>query len=336
VCSYLLGHDALAEDIGERLSLSARAGVRVRLLLDAYGAFRSDSALLVRLRAAGVDVALFRPLSLRYRDGPRNLRNHRKLCIADGCVLWAGGRNLAAEYFNGSPQRPAWIDLSFDLDGATAAAAASQFEADWAIVRGAGGGVPAGIHRIAAVPAPAVAAGSPTQFLPSGPDQAEDTYRAVLLAGCFRATRRILAITPYFVPDEGLLTALRLAVRRGVAVELVLPRHSNHALADFARNRALRELAQLGTSIRLLPQMVHAKAIVFDADLALVGSANLDPRSLLLNHEAMTVFYGQVEIDWLATWIDALAVTGQGYRNQQPSLLRDLGEGLVLTLAFQL
>ncbi len=329
ICSYLLGRDAFAQDLCERIIERARAGVKVRFLLDAYGAWLGDRQLWKRMRDAGVEVRMFRPLSLRYSDGPRNLRMHRKLCVADGAWLWSGGRNLASEYFLGDGESSPWIDLSFEIEGDTAVDAAHQFELDWVIARGSTV-VPSVRATVESVTGPQ------TQYLPSGPDQVEDTVRALLIEGCYRADRRILAITPYFVPDEGVLSALRLAACRGVAVSLCLPLRSNHQLADFARNRALRELAAAGVEIRLLPRMLHAKALVFDDNLGLIGSANLDPRSLLLNHEAMTVFYASEHIEWIANWIGSYAAQGQSFEVQRPGILRDIGEGLVLTVAFQL
>jgi cardiolipin synthase len=209
-----------------------------------------------------------------------------------------------------------------------AAAAARQFEQDWASAR----------HTAArpVAPLPPVPDGYGAQLLPSGPDQTEDTAQALLIDACFRAERRILAITPYFVPGDGLRDALRLAARRGVQVTIAIPRRSNHRLADLARSRAMRDLARAGARFQMLPFMAHAKAVVIDSDIALCGSINLDQRSLLLNHEASVVFYGAPQIDWLARWIEDTAAAGTPYAARPPGLLRDLAEGLLLTLAFQL
>jgi len=129
---------------------------------------------------------------------------------------------------------------------------------------------------------------------------------------------------------------LRLAARRGVAVTIVLPARSNHVLADFARTRAMRNLAAAGVEFRLLPCMSHAKAVVVDDSLALGGSINLDLRSLLLNHEAGMLFYGRPQIDWIARWVTAQSAQGRRYEAKPPGLLRDVAEGLLLTVAFQL
>jgi cardiolipin synthase len=332
VCTFIIGQDALGRAALQRLVGHAKAGVRVRLLLDGFGALMLPHRYFDELRAAGGEVAVFRPLLGLRRAGPRNLRNHRKLVIADDHLLWSGGRNLATEYFTGDTDKetPPWFDLSFVVDGPTAVAAARQFEQDWASVQ---------LKRPRHIPpgaGPSPATGTLTQFLPSGPDQSEDTAQAILVAACFRARSRILAITPYFVPNDALRDALRLAARRGVRVDIAIPRHSNHRLADMARSRAMRDLAGAGARFHMLPAMAHAKAVVVDDDLAMCGSINLDLRSLLLNHEASVLFYDPADVAWLAAWIEALAATGQPFDASPPGFARDIGEGLLLTVAFQL
>jgi cardiolipin synthase len=328
VCTFLIGDDPLGKDVLSRLTSTARAGVRVRLLLDGVGALLVSHPAFDSLRAAGGEVALFRPLFRLRRIGPRNLRNHRKAVLADGTTLWSGGRNLAAEYFVGDGHAEPWVDFSFDLHGAVATAAARQFEVDWAAARGE----PVQEVRIA----PLTVEGALAQFLPSGPDQAEDTAQTLLVAACHRAQQRILAVTPYFVPDEALQTAIRVAALRGVRITLALPAVSNHRLADFVRSRALRELAGAGAQIRMLPGMVHAKALVIDDSFALCGSINLDVRSLLINYESAVVFYGAHEIASVADWIEHVAADGAVYAPEAPTLARDLAEGLLLSLAFEL
>jgi len=338
ICTYILGDDAFGREVMQHMMERARSGVEVRLLLDGVGAIQLPRACFGALRHGGVETAIFSPLLARKTQGPRNLRNHRKMVIADGARMWAGGRNLAAEYFSGLAGAPPWLDLTFDLQGPVAAAAAAQFEFDWV----AACGKPASTSIETAVP-PAAASASTAgsaigeaQFLPSGPDQSEDTVHSLLIDACFHARERMLAVTPYFVPDVSLETAMRLAARRGVQIDLCIPASSNHRLADFARNRALRSLSQAGVNVHLLPYMSHAKAVVFDDTLGLSGSVNLDSRSLLLNYECAVVFYGRAEIDWLASWIEALIPKTALFDCRRPSLARDLCEGLLLTVAYQL
>jgi cardiolipin synthase len=328
ICTYILGNDSFGREATEFMTAAVRRGVRVRLLIDGVGALPLPRTWLNQLRDAGVEVAIFSPLLARKTQGPRNLRNHRKWTLADGERLWAGGRNLAAEYFITVDGTPPWTDLSYELAGPAAAAVGLQFEADW----DAAGGRPA-----TAIEVPQRDySGGRTQFLPSGPDQMEDTVHAVLIDACFQATERMLAVTPYFVPDVSLETAMRLAARRGVKIDLCIPESSNHILADFVRNRSLRALANAGVSIHLLPFMNHAKAVVFDDTIALCGSCNLDSRSLLLNYESAMVFYDAPEIHWLARWILDLLPAGKTFDSHPPGLWRDICEGLLLTVAYQL
>jgi cardiolipin synthase len=335
ICTYILGNDPFGRDIMQRMIERARCGVQVRLLIDGVGAIQLPRACFGQLNLAGIETAIFSPLLARKTQGPRNLRDHRKMVVADGVRLWAGGRNLAAEYFAGLHGAKPWLDLSFDLEGPVAAAAAAQFEADWV----AAGGKPAACAADAAANAAPYVHGpmdGRAQFLPSGPDQAEDTVHALLIDACFHARERMLAVTPYFVPDAALEAGVRLAARRGVKIDLVIPAVSNHRLADFARNRALRALSAAGVNIHLVPYMIHAKAVIFDESLALSGSVNLDSRSLLLNYECAVVFYGAREIDWLAKWVGALIPEARPFDGRAPSLWRDIGEGLLLTVAYQL
>jgi cardiolipin synthase len=332
ICTYIIGDDAFGREAMQRMMERARRGVDVRLLLDGVGAIQLPRSCFKSLELGGVETAIFSPLFARKTQGPRNLRNHRKMVIADGAHLWAGGRNLAAEYFFGVAGAPAWRDLTFDLRGPVAGAAAAQFELDWV----AAGGKPASADVAAVAGFAPHSAASEAQFLPSGPDQTEDTVHALLIDGCFQARDRVLAVTPYFVPDVSLETAMRLAARRGVRVDLVIPASSNHRLADFARNRALRSLSQAGVNVHLMPYMSHAKAVVFDHSLALSGSVNLDSRSLLLNYECAVVFYGLAEINWFAQWIDAQIPETVPFNCRPPGLVRDLCEGLLLTVAYQL
>ncbi|HEY0801447.1 MAG TPA: phospholipase D-like domain-containing protein [Steroidobacteraceae bacterium] len=342
ICTYILRDDPFGRECMQRMIERARCGVKVRLLIDGVGAVQLPKACFKSLELGGVETEIFSPLLARRTPGPRNLRNHRKMAIADGAHLWAGGRNLAAEYFSGiDGGAPPWLDLSFDLQGPVASAAAAQFESDW--VAAEGRPVSAEIAAAGPASAPAVSATAPVsapggeaQFLPSGPDQTEDTVHALLIDACFHSRTRMLAVTPYFVPDVSLETAMRLAARRGVRIDLCIPDSSNHRLADFARSRALRALSQAGVNIHLLPYMSHAKAMVFDEALALSGSVNLDSRSLLLNYECAVVFYGHSEIHWLVNWIEAQIAQAVPFNCRPPSLLRDVCEGLLLTVAYQL
>ena len=181
-----------------------------------------------------------------------------------------------------------------------------------------------------------VPGGPSAQLLPSGPDQPEDTLYELLIDACFSARERIVAITPYFVPDPALLMAFTLAARRGVVVDVVLPRQSNHLLADLARPAALRDLAEAGARVWLAPRMVHAKLVIVDAMVAVTGSLNLDQRSLFLNYELMVAFYDADAIGRHARWAEHLRMGAQRLQPRRVGVMREVGEGLLRWLTFQL
>ena len=331
VSTFILGDDELGRAVIDHLCARAERGVQVRLLLDGMGRLMAGHPSVKRLLAAGGEFALFVPPLRSPLKGRSNLRDHRKLLIADASSatgrLWCGGRNLAAEYFDGQPGAAAWRDLSFDLRGPLVLQAQALFEHDWAFARGQAPG------RLQPV-APESPDGA--QLVASGPDQTDDTLHALLVTAAYRARERIVLATPYFVPEPALLMALCMAARRGVAVDLLMPARSNHRLSDWARGRALRALAEAGGRIWLVPGMMHAKLAVFDEVLALAGSANLDSRSLFLNYELMFAFHRSADVRRFSVWFDAERSPARAFVAKAPGLLRDVAEGMLLWLAFQL
>jgi cardiolipin synthase len=251
-----------------------------------------------RLAAAGVQVGVFMPMLPLQRRWSANLRNHRKLAIFDGRVAITGGMNLAAEYMGPARGEPHWVDTCTRITGPAIADLAAVFAQDWAFAT-----------REELSPGAALEACGDTvvQIAPTGPDVAGDPFYDVLTSALHNARRRIWIVTPYFVPDEGLLRALALQARVGVDVRVVLPRRSNHRVADLARNRLLRELAETGVRVFLHPgAMMHAKHIVIDERIAISGSVNMDARSLYLNYELAVFAYGERSATADADWIAAL------------------------------
>lgn len=336
VCTFIIGRDAIGADVVARLAAKARAGVRVRLMIDGLGKLMSRHPDLAPLVAAGAELTVFVPplrLPIRARA---NLRDHRKMVIADadrpGRRAWSGGRNLAAEYFEGGDGKARWNDLTFDVGGELVLQCATLFERDWAYGSG---------RKVEAVPRVRAAlvdaqAHCCAQVVASGPDEVDDTIQTLLVTGAYQAEHRILLLTPYFVPDDALLSALCIAARRGIVVDLVVPARSNHRTSDIARRRAMRALAVAGGRIWLAPHMLHAKLAVFDDLLALSGSANFDSRSLFLNYELMVAFHDRDDIARFADWGERERSMATPFAPKRPGWITDIAEGLVLWTGFQL
>lgn len=291
---YLLADDASGRAFVDALIEKAQAGVAVRLILDRLGALHRPKAALARLKAAGGEVRYFSPFLHRVSNGHLNLRNHRKMVIADLTEVWAGGRNIGDEYL---AEGQHWIDLSFALQGPAVQTYIDVFSADWQVVGAAHGALLAQVTPPGTVSA---------QLVPSGPDTSDDPLHDALVCAIHRAERAIWLTTPYFLPTEALLQALATAARRGVDVRIMLPQKSNQWVADLARGAYLRELHAAGCVIlRLRQGMLHAKAGIID-DFAWVGSANFDVRSMLLNFESALMLYDAETVTRLRDWFRAM------------------------------
>jgi cardiolipin synthase len=330
IAIFILGDDQVGWEILSCLEHKAAQGVKIRLLLDGVGSLMLPKRRLKKFIKNGGQTAWFIPVLHRPMRGRTNLRNHRKIVIADGSRVWTGGRNLAIGYLAPDKTGNSWIDLSFCQQGPAVSTYQQIFTADWCFATNS----PVE-ERI--FPQTTSAGESLVQIIPSGPDVADDAIYVTILTACYEATERILIVTPYYIPDTGVQEALRLAALRGVKVDLVLPVKSNHRLADIARNRYLRELDQVGIRIWFFPNnMVHAKALVVDKDFSMAGSANLDIRSLFLNYEVMSGFYSEKDIEWLAAWIKALRDKSHRYSPAPASKFTEMVEGIVLLTAYQL
>lgn len=326
--TFILADDEVGRSLIARLAARARAGVAVRVLVDAVGGLAVRPWRLRQLKRAGGEVGIFVPVLPLRRRWSANLRNHRKLAIFDGDVAVTGGMNLADEYMGpalhpAQPQR--WIDTCTEVRGPAVADFAELFAQDWQFAT----------RQTVPLDVPPQAVGEVTlQVVPNGPDVAGDPFYDVLTAALHNARERIWIVTPYFVPDEGLLRVLALQARIGVDVRLVLPRRSNHAIADLARNRLLRDLVQAGVRVSLHPgAMIHAKHIVIDERLAISGSVNMDSRSLYLNYELALFAYGASAARRDAAWVSGLMAQCEERLPPPPGLLGRWAEDLCWLLS---
>jgi cardiolipin synthase len=193
-----------------------------------------------------------------------------------------------------TPLASRWRDLSMTVTGPAVADIGALFRADWEFASGE-----------AMDPAPTVAGDGPTrvQVIGSGPDSENDLIYDAFLSAIFEAKRRISIATPYFVPDEAIVHALVLAIRRGVAVQILVPLRSNHRTADLAGAAYLRELRDAGGSIRCYePGMMHAKILLVDDDVGILGSANMDRRSFFLDYEIALLIADREEVARMEAW----------------------------------
>ena len=300
ISTLILGADEVGDAVLDVLEQKAKDGVEVRVLIDSLFKPRADRHRLADLARAGGRFAWFMPVwHLPFRRKLRaNLRLHRKIIVVDGAVAIVGGMNLADEYMGPTPTPKRWRDLSARVRGPAVDDLDAVFRADWAF---------AASEELAAPAAVSQAGESTLQVVGSGPDVADDLLYDAFLTAVFSARRRLWIATPYFVPDEALVRALVLAVRRGVDVRVVVPARSNHRTADYAGASYLRAVAAAGGKVCCFqPTMLHAKCVLADDALAIIGSVNFDMRSLFLNYEIALFCSTATEIATLAAWFETL------------------------------
>lgn len=277
---YLIRRDETGHRFLDLLAAKARQGVEVRLIYDAIGSFGLNRPLLRELRAAGGRCVEFLPVNPLRKRWSVHLRNHRKLIVIDGEVAFTGGMNVGDEYSGRARRRGTlhFRDTHLRLAGPCVADLEEVFAADWVFACG---------EQLELAEQAAQAAGAArVAIIPSGPDQPRNASHYSYFAGITAARRSIWLTSPYFIPDEATLTALISSALEGVDVRILVPAVSDVLLVGPAGRSFYPQLLAAGARIfEYLPSMLHAKTMVADDHLALVGSANLDMRSFALNFE---------------------------------------------------
>jgi cardiolipin synthase len=299
---YIWNEGGAADEVIEALVRAGRRGVSCRVLVDAVGAmpwWRGRQP--QRLRDAGVKVQPALPVSLLQALVSRNdLRLHRKIVVVDGCVAWTGSMNLVdPRYFKPGAHVGPWVDAMVRLEGSVVAPLAMTMIGDWmletaepleTIIASAELGLmgPKGTEDM--------------QVIPSGPSEGDDGLLQMLLAVINSAREELVLTTPYFVPDDSMLRALRGAAGRGVCVDMILPERVDSLLTRYASRSYYDELLDIGVHIHLYQKgLLHTKSITADRRISMFGTVNLDMRSLWLNYEVALFVYGKAFAEQLHT-----------------------------------
>jgi len=295
---YIVRDDTLGRQLQQLLIDKARQGVAVYFLYDEIGSYRLPHRYIAALTAAGV---LVRPFHSTKGPGNRfqlNFRNHRKIVISDGQYGWLGGLNVGDEYLGADPRFGAWRDTHLKITGPAVLALQLSFVEDWYWSS----------ETIPTLSWQALAAeqgDKPILILPSGPADRFETASLLIQHALHSAKHRIWIASPYFVPDEGTLAALKLAALRGVDVRILIPEKTDNLLVTQAAYAFIRPLLDAGVRIyRYQHGFLHAKSFLVDEQLSAVGTVNLDNRSFRLNFEITalildTEFTGQLEQQFL-------------------------------------
>lgn len=281
-----------ADDVAAALIKAAARGVVCRVLLDAHGSGDFlTSELAEKLRGAGIAVRPALPVGLlRTISSRQDIRLHRKIVVIDGQIAYTGSLNLVdPRFFKQEAGVGQWIDAMVRVQGPAVEPLAITFLTDWEVEAAEGADVLRETGDARALPFRGTAA---IQVVPSGPASQPQAIQQVVLMAIYAARRELVLTTPYFVPDESLLTALVSAARRGVDVRLIVPAHVDSMLVRLASQAHQSDLVAAGVQVLEFQEgLLHTKSVTVDGEFSLFGSLNLDPRSLHLNFEITLCVY---------------------------------------------
>ena len=287
--SYIFDNDPTGEQFAAALGRAVARGVAVRVLIDSAGARYSWPSVIHGLKRANVTVARFLPSVAPWRVMTLNLRNHRKLLAVDGQIAFTGGMNIRhGNVLTGWSRHPVQ-DLQFRVEGPLVAQLQAAFVNDWAFTTGEV------LHGEAWFPEPKpTGRGVIARVITDGPDADFEKLRLTLLAALAEAQTSVQILTPYFLPDLALITALNLAALRSVRVDIILPAKNNLPFVHWASRAMWWQVLKRDCHIWLTPPPFdHSKLMLVDGHWVLLGSANWDARSLRLNFELNVECYGR-------------------------------------------
>ncbi|HLR08479.1 MAG TPA: cardiolipin synthase [Bacillota bacterium] len=283
---YIIRHDRLGQRLAQTLIKKAREGVEVRVLYDDMGSRSLSRKFIKRLRQAGAEVDAFFPPKIPKINFKINFRNHRKLAIIDGKVGYIGGFNIGDEYLGKNKKFGYWRDTHLRIYGDAVKNMQTRFILDWN--QASRNDILYEERFYDADPAGDVG----VQIVSSGPDSDWEQIKYGYIKMILSAKEYVYIQTPYYIPDESLRDALRIAVLSGVRIKMMIPNKPDHPFVYWATLSYIGDLLQAGAEVYIYQGgFLHAKTLVVDGKIASVGTANIDVRSFRLNFEVNAFLY---------------------------------------------
>ena len=287
---YRIEPDDLGNQFKELLKRKANEGVKVRVIYDDVGSWNIHNTLLREMRDAGVQIFPFMPVRFPSFSSKINYRNHRKILVVDGKTGFVGGINIADKYLNGLPYLGPWIDTHLRLEGESVAALDRVFVSDWDFVSGEELPPDFSLSNFKKTGNRCL-----VQIASSGPDTEWATIMQVYFSAIATAKSSIYLTSPYFSPDESMLTAFKTAALSGVDVRMIFPKKSDSIITDWNARSYITELLDAGVRIFLYENgFIHSKYMLVDGVFSSVGSPNVDVRSFDLDFEVTAFIYDEV------------------------------------------
>ncbi|WP_396328624.1 cardiolipin synthase [Burkholderia anthina] len=296
---FIVRDDALGQMLRDALLARAAAGVRCYLLYDSIGSFDLPHSYVDTLRRGGVEVHPFATHRKFVNRFQLNFRNHRKIVVVDGNRAFVGGHNVGVEYLGANRRLSPWRDTHIEIRGPVVASIQYVFAEDWHWATQT-------LPPLAAPPAALPDDAMHCLAVPMGPADKQETGSLFFVEAINAARERVWITTPYLVPDEAVIAALKLAVMRGVDVRILIPSRRDHYVVFEASRLYARDLVDAGVKVfRYRPGFLHQKVVLIDRIAAAIGSANLDNRSFRLNFEIMVLTVDRTFADEVETMLDA-------------------------------
>ncbi len=288
---YIIRNDKVFGDICEVLKQKAAEGVEVRILYDAMGCRGMKKKYWKKLRAAGIRTAEFFPALLGPLHLRINYRNHRKIVVIDGKIGYVGGFNVGKEYIGESPRFGYWRDTHLRIEGEAVQALQVRFMLDWNY---AAKNNYISLERYLAGVKYSEKGRCDVQIVASGPDSSLQNIRDNYLRLIAKARKSIFIQTPYFIPDEAILSALNIAIYSGIEVNIMIPCKPDHPFVYWATYSYIGTLVMTGAKCYTYNEgFLHSKVMVVDEEVICCGTANMDIRSFALNFEVNATIYNR-------------------------------------------
>jgi len=288
---YIIKYDSLSLQMMDILTRKALDGIECRLLFDAMGGRYLPKSILERFESAGGKIGVFFPSKLKMINLRVNYRNHRKIVVIDGTIGFVGGFNVGNEYLGLDPKMGYWRDTHLKIQGASAHELQLRFLLDWRASSSENLVVDSDCQN-KYFPVIPQKSGAGIQIVSSGPDKTNQQIKQGFLRMINNAESYILIQSPYFVPDESILEALKIALLSGIDVRIMIPNKPDHIFIHWATLAYVGELIEYGAKVYVYENgFLHSKTIVVDDAVSSVGSCNFDIRSFRLNFETNAFVY---------------------------------------------
>lgn len=327
---YIFQDDVVGRRVGEAVAAAAGRGVKTRVVVDAFGSRSLAGSLGPWLQSHGVEFrALMTINPFRWHHTRLDFRNHRKLAVIDGELAYTGSQNIEAkDYDHGRAE--AWHDIMVRISGPGVLQLQMVFVEDWFLATSEV------LEDPGLFPEPVLSGETAVQAVPTGPTDPNTTLRDILVTAIGTARESVVITSPYFIPDETFRVALYLASLRGVQIDLLIPRHTDHMVVGAVARAYISTLAGSGINIHFHRGLLHSKTMTVDRMVSVVGTANFDRRSFFLHSELSLLLYGREITERLRaiqTEYIAQSIPIDWYRWKRRSPMKNLRDNILKILS---